>query len=49
MEIETFKGLVIFTGIVTMYAFVIAGCMERRLKYMDRVIRRIEEDAKYVN
>lgn len=49
MEIETFKGLVIFTGVVAMYAFVLAGCMERRLKRLDRVVRQVEEDSKYVN
>jgi len=43
------KGLVIFTGMVAMYAFVLLGCMERRLKNVDRVVKRIEDDTKYVN
>lgn len=39
------KGLVILTGIVAMYTFVLLGCMERRLKKVDRVI----EESKYVS
>lgn len=45
MYIEELKGLVIFTGIVAMYTFVLLGCLERRLKKIARVI----DDAKYVN
>ena len=45
MEIETVKGLVIFTGIVAMYTFVLLGCAERRLKK----VRAVIEDTKYVN
>lgn len=39
------KGLVILTGIVAMYTFVLLGCLERRLKKVDRVI----EESKYVS
>ena len=42
MEIQ---GLVIFVGTFAVYAFVLLGCMERRLKRLDRVV----EDSKYVN
>ena len=42
MEIQ---GLCIFLGTFAVYAFVLFGCMERRLKRLDRVV----EDAKYVN
>jgi hypothetical protein len=45
MEIEALKGLVIFTGMVAMYTFVLLGCLERRLKKVGAVI----EDTKYVN
>jgi len=43
------KGLVIFTGTVAMYAFVILACMERRLKRVDRIIKKSEADLKCVN
>lgn len=49
MEIEAGKGFVIFVGTFALYAFVIVGCMERRLKYLDRVVKQIEQDGKYVN
>ena len=42
MEIQ---GLCIFVGTFAVYAFVLLGCMERRLKRLDRVV----EDSKYVN
>jgi len=46
---EELKGLVFFTGIVAMYTFILLGCLERRLKKVDRVVKQVEEDAKYVN
>jgi hypothetical protein len=46
---EEVKGLVIFTGIVAMYTFVLLGCLERRLKKVARVVKQVEEDSKYVN
>ena len=49
METADLKGLVIFTGIVAMYTFILLGCLERRLKKVDRVVKQVEEDAKYVN
>jgi hypothetical protein len=49
MEIDEAKGLVIFAGTFALYAFVIIGCMERRLKHLDRVVKQIEQDTKYVN
>ena len=45
METDSIKGLVIFTGIVSVYVFVLLGCLERRLKKIDRII----EDSKYVS
>jgi hypothetical protein len=45
METADIKGLVIFTGLVTMYAFALSGCLERRLKKIDRLI----EESKYVS
>lgn len=45
MDTEEVKGLAIFTGILVTYMFVILGCLERRLKRVDRVI----ESTKYVN
>lgn len=49
METADVKGLVIFTGVVFMYSFVLLGCLEQRLKKVGRVVKQIEEDAKYVN
>lgn len=49
METAEVKGLVIFTGVVFMYSFVLLGCLEQRLKKVGRVVKQIEEDAKYVN
>lgn len=49
MDTEEIKGLLIFTGLVSAYLFVILGCLERRLKSLDRVILKIEDDNKYVN
>ena len=47
MSYDEFKGLVIFTGIVAAYSFVLFGCMAHRL---NRIVRQIEEeDEKYVN
>jgi len=46
MEIQ---GLVIFVGAFAVYAFVLFGCMERRLKRLDRAVKQAEEDKKYVN
>ena len=49
MYTEEVKGLVIFTGIVAMYTFILLGCLERRLKKVGRVVKQAEEDAKYVS
>jgi hypothetical protein len=47
MGIDELKGLVIFVGAFAVSAFVLFGCMERKLK---RVVKQIEEeDSKYVN
>jgi hypothetical protein len=46
---EELKGLVIFTGAVAMYTFILLGCLERRLKKVGQVVKKVEEDAKYVN
>ena len=49
METADLKGLVIFTGIVAMYTFILLGCLERRLKKVDRAVKQVEDDSKYVN
>lgn len=49
METADLKGLVIFTGTVALYVFVLLGCLERRLKNVSRIIKKVEDDAKYVN
>jgi len=46
---EEIKGLVIFTGIIAMYTFILLGCLERRLKKVDRVVKQVEDDVKYVS
>ena len=46
---EELKGLVIFTGIIAMYTFILLGCLERRLKKVDQVVKQVEDDAKYVS
>ena len=46
MEIQ---GLVFLVGTVAVYAFVLLGCMERRLRSVARAVREAEEDNKYVN
>jgi hypothetical protein len=46
MEIQ---GLVFLVGTVAVYAFVLLGCMERRLRRVARAVREAEEDNKYVN
>lgn len=50
MNAEEAKGLVIFAGIWSVLAFTIAGCMERKLRRLNRCSREIREDmTKYVN
>jgi len=49
METADLKGLVILTGIVAMYTFILLGCLERRLKKVDRAVKQVEDDSKYVN
>lgn len=49
MDTESVKGLVVFVGIFAAYTFVLLGCMERRLKKVDKVVRLVESDSKYVN
>jgi hypothetical protein len=46
MEIQ---GLVFFVGTVAVYTFVLLGCLERRLKGVARVVKQVEDDAKYVS
>lgn len=45
METADLKGLVILVGLVGAYAFVLLGCLERRLKKVGALI----DDMKYVN
>ena len=49
MDTEALKGLVVLTGIVAMYTFILLGCLEQRLKKVDKVVRLVESDLKYVN
>ena len=49
MDTDSVKGLVIFTGIVAMYTFILLGCLEQRLRKVDKVVRLVESDSKYVN
>jgi hypothetical protein len=49
MYTEEVKGLVIFTGIVAMYTFVLLGCLEGRLKKVARAVKQADEDSKYVS
>jgi len=45
MDSEQIQGLLIFTGSVTVYLFILLGCLERRLKKIDRLIK----DSRYVS
>ena len=49
METADVAGLVIFVGMVGAYTFILLGCLEQRLKKMDRVVKKCEEESKYVN
>ena len=49
METADVAGLVIFVGMVGAYTFILLGCLERRLKKLDRVVKKCEEESKYVN
>jgi len=49
METADVTGLIIFVGMVGAYTFILLGCLERRLKKVDRVIKQVEDDAKYVS
>ena len=50
MESEDIKGFLVFLGIWGALAFTLAGCLERKLKRLNRVVREIEGDmSKYVN
>ena len=49
MKTDDVAGLVIFVGMVGAYTFVLLGCLERRLKKLDKVVRLVESDSKYVN
>jgi hypothetical protein len=49
MYTEEVKGLVIFTGIVAVYTFILLGCLEPRFKKVARAVKKAEEDSKYVN
>ena len=49
METADVTGLIIFVGMVGAYTFILLGCLERRLKKVDRVIKQVEDDTKYVS
>lgn len=46
---EEIKGFAIFTGFLTFGAFILGGMMERKLARINKVIKQIDDDAKYVN
>lgn len=43
------KGVAILSGLLTFGAFILGGMMERKLARIDKVVKQIEQDAKYVN
>ena len=49
MDTADVAGLIIFVGTVGAYTFILLGCLERSLKKVDRVVKKCEEDSKYVN
>lgn len=49
METADVAGLVVFVGMVGAYTFILLGCLEQRLRKVDKVVRLVESDAKYVN
>lgn len=49
MEDCDLKGLVIITGIIAVYTFIILGCLEERLKSVGRFVKQVEDESKYVN
>jgi|LakMenE18May11ns_1017448.scaffolds.fasta_scaffold9795843_2 hypothetical protein len=49
METADVAGLIIFVGMVGVYTFILLGCLERSLKKVERVVKKCEEDSKYVN
>ena len=49
METADVAGLVVFVGMVGAYTFILLGCLERRLRKVDKVVRLVESDSKYVN
>jgi len=49
MAIEDIAGLAIFAGTFMILAVIMTACMERRLVKLDKVVRLIESDNKYVN
>ena len=49
METDDVKGLIIFVSFMTFTAFILGGMMERRLANVDKIVKNIEDDTKYVN
>jgi len=49
MDTEDVKGIAILTGFLAFGAFILGGIMERKLARINKVVKQIEEDAKYVN
>jgi hypothetical protein len=49
MEISDVVGLFIFFGGFVAIGVVLCAEMERKLRKVDRVIKQIEEDTRYVN
>jgi hypothetical protein len=49
MQMDDVKGLAILTGFLAFGAFILGGVMERKLARINKVVKQIEEDAKYVN
>jgi hypothetical protein len=49
MYTQVFLGLGILVGYFGIISIVLCAEMERRLRKVDRVIKQVEEDTKYVN
>lgn len=49
MDSEDAKGVAILSGLLAFGAFILGGFMERRLAKIDKIVKEIETDSKYVN
>lgn len=49
MDSQDVKGVAILAGFLAFGAFILGGMMERKLARINKVVKQIEDDAKYVN